>query len=148
MQDRNKFFEMDFKNSKGFTLIELLVAISIISLLSSIVFSALGNARNKAKDAAIKIEVDEFVKLMQLEYDENGNYCNLQEVSMIGPWTNGFLISTSHSCNSLTTGTNPVLKGNYANQAVSVCNSIYNNARSIWAPVAENILGSRFSSFM
>ncbi len=36
---------------KGFTLIELLVVISIISLLSSIVFSSLQDARARARDA-------------------------------------------------------------------------------------------------
>jgi prepilin-type N-terminal cleavage/methylation domain-containing protein len=39
---------------KGFTLIELLVVISIISLLSSIVLSALNNSREKARLAAGK----------------------------------------------------------------------------------------------
>ena len=37
----------------GFTLIELLVVISIISLLSSVVFASLNDARKKAQDAKI-----------------------------------------------------------------------------------------------
>jgi prepilin-type N-terminal cleavage/methylation domain-containing protein len=41
-------------HKKGFTLIELLVVISIISLLSSIVLSALNNSREKARLAAGK----------------------------------------------------------------------------------------------
>ncbi len=40
------------RRNKGFTLIELLVVISIISLLSSIVFASLNTARDKAKVAA------------------------------------------------------------------------------------------------
>ncbi|MCX6752614.1 MAG: type II secretion system protein [Candidatus Nomurabacteria bacterium] len=39
------------KNNKGFTLIELLVVVAIISLLSSIVFASLNNARGKGRDA-------------------------------------------------------------------------------------------------
>jgi len=45
------FFTKHIK--KGFTLIELLVVISIISLLSSIVFTTLGSTREKAVTASI-----------------------------------------------------------------------------------------------
>ena len=42
----------NIKSKRGFTLIELLVVISIISLLSSIVYAFLSNARNSANIAA------------------------------------------------------------------------------------------------
>lgn len=51
---------------KAFTLIELLVVISIISLLSSIVYSATGEARNKAQDAAAKQEVKNVTSALSL----------------------------------------------------------------------------------
>jgi prepilin-type N-terminal cleavage/methylation domain-containing protein len=41
----------------GFTLIELMVVVSIISVLSTIVLTALGNARKKASDSKINQEL-------------------------------------------------------------------------------------------
>ena len=57
---------------KGFTLIELLVVISIISLLSSIVFASLNNARDRGRDAALVSEMTQFSRAMAL-YRLNNN---------------------------------------------------------------------------
>ncbi len=59
---------------KGFTLIELMVVISIIGLMSSIVLSALNDARAKARDAQRIQSLKEIQKALILYYDANGQY--------------------------------------------------------------------------
>lgn len=68
--------------TKGFTLIELLVVISIIGLLSSIVFASLNSARIKARDARRIADIKQIQMALDLYYDQNNTYpvsgnCNL-----------------------------------------------------------------------
>ena len=58
----------------GFTLIELLVVISIISLLSSVVFSSLSDARVKARDVVRKSDFSEIQKALELYHLDHGGY--------------------------------------------------------------------------
>lgn len=62
------------KTKKGFTLIELLVVISIISLLSSVVYSTVGVARTKARDAQRIIELGQVQKALALYFEKYGTY--------------------------------------------------------------------------
>lgn len=59
---------------QGFTLIELLVVISIIALLSSIVFSALSTARKKARDAARLANANQIVRALELYSSNSPSY--------------------------------------------------------------------------
>lgn len=59
---------------EGFTLIELLVVISVISLLASITFSMLGDARLKARDASRIADMHEFQTALQMYYNTYGEY--------------------------------------------------------------------------
>ena len=50
----------------GFTLIELLIVVSIISLLSSMVFAALGTARTRGRDAQRIRNIEEIHTAIEL----------------------------------------------------------------------------------
>ena len=58
----------------GFTLIELLVVVSIISLLSSMTFSYLGNAREKGRDTEKIKALSEIRKALQMYVTEKGYF--------------------------------------------------------------------------
>ena len=60
------------KFKKGFTLIELLVVVSIISLLTSMSFSYLGEARQKGRDTEKMRALSEVRKALQMYSTEKG----------------------------------------------------------------------------
>lgn len=76
---------------KGFTLIELLVVISIISLLSSVVFSSLGSARLRAKNIASIQQLKQIQTALEIYYTNHGQYPPSQSSPGWGPslgmWT-------------------------------------------------------------
>ena len=64
------------RRKKGFTLIELLVVISIISLLSSVVFASVNSARAKARTAKARADLNEFRKAITLLEDDTAQSPN------------------------------------------------------------------------
>jgi prepilin-type N-terminal cleavage/methylation domain-containing protein len=60
---------------KGFTLVELLVVISIIGLLSSIVYASVNSSRVRARDVRRVVDVRQIEKAVQLyAADHGGDY--------------------------------------------------------------------------
>lgn len=107
--------------SRGFTLIELLVVIAVIGVLAAVVMGSLRSARNKAKDAALRVSIKEFQKLIELDYSETGSYSNFQTSSSV--WYPVTSCSTAFS-------------GNYATQGRAICNDIAAKA-SDWFGVSQ-----------
>lgn len=88
------------KNNRGFTLIELLVVISVISLLSSIVFSALSNARAKARDAQRVSEVKQIQNALELYRAQNGGF-PLSTTLNAGAVCGSTVVAMSAWCNDI-----------------------------------------------
>ncbi len=62
------------KNHKGFTLIELLVVIAIIAILSTLAVVALGNARQKSRDAKRLADLKQIQTALELYYLDQAKY--------------------------------------------------------------------------
>jgi general secretion pathway protein G len=56
---------------RGFTLIELLVVIAIIGILSSLIFTNLVSARERARDARRKADLEAIGQSLRLYYNDN-----------------------------------------------------------------------------
>lgn len=64
-------------SSKGFTLIELMVVIAIIGILSGIVMTSLGTAKNKSKNAAIQSGLGSLRAQAEIYFSDNGTYAGI-----------------------------------------------------------------------
>jgi prepilin-type N-terminal cleavage/methylation domain-containing protein len=69
----------------GFTLIELLLVISIIGLLSSIVFANLRDAREKAQIVSFQEGIRQVLLAIEVYKNDNGGYLSpdIQETDLI-----------------------------------------------------------------
>lgn len=62
------------KRKNGFTLIELLIVIAIVAVLSSLLFANFSGARERARDAKRKGDLDQIKKALRLYYNDNQAY--------------------------------------------------------------------------
>lgn len=85
--------------SRGFTLIELLVVIAIIGMLSSVILGALGNARSKSANAAVKTNMANMRSQIQLVY-ENGPFTNICNTSTITKFSDAASLASQNNTTS------------------------------------------------
>ncbi|HEX8591573.1 MAG TPA: prepilin-type N-terminal cleavage/methylation domain-containing protein [Candidatus Paceibacterota bacterium] len=93
------------RSVRGFTLIELLVVIAIISLLSSVVLGALGQARAKARDARRIADLAQIKTALELYYNDRGYY----PASSCGHDCNGYTYSYTTTWDTLATQLAPYI---------------------------------------
>lgn len=75
---------MRTQGKRGFTLIELLVVIAIIGILSTLAVVALGNARQKARDAKRVSDIKQVQSALDLYATEKGGYPTVDANKTLG----------------------------------------------------------------
>lgn len=87
---------MNYNTRKGFTLIELLVVISIIGLLSTVVFTSVNSARDTARVSHSAAQVREVLKAIALYIDDTGRLppnCRIDCTQTADPFLNSLGIA-------------------------------------------------------
>ncbi len=77
------------KSRKAFTLVELLVVISIIGVLSSVVFASLSSARASARDTKRKAEIKNMITALRVYYNSNNIFPNISYAGACGTAIDG-----------------------------------------------------------
>lgn len=80
---------------KAFTLIELLVAISIIATLTAILLPNFMGARQRARDASKKADLDSLKNGLRLYYNDNQTYPIETEVSDLSGYLADYVPNSS-----------------------------------------------------
>lgn len=95
---------LNFK--KGFTLVELMVTVSIIAILSAIIYASFDQARAQARDKARMSSLKEVQLALEVYKAQNGSYplsgCSASGFAGPGPASSGFT-----ACNNYIPGLVP-----------------------------------------
>ena len=70
--------------AKRFSLFELLLVVAILGLLSTLAIIAIGNAREKARDAARLEDIKEIQAALELSFNDTNKYPEAKEAVILG----------------------------------------------------------------
>jgi len=124
---------------RGFTLVEILVVIGIIGVLSAVLYANFGDARQEAKNKAMRSELKETQLALELYKAQNGNYPPAFDISSTGcsdyDGVNDVSTSKSIAC-----GANPVINGLTPEFIANIPSSAKsaNPACEIWYQVSDD----------
>lgn len=65
---------MQRSTNGGFTILEILIVVAIIGIIAAIVLVALGDSREKSRNAAVISQMYEYQKALELSFSEAGSY--------------------------------------------------------------------------
>lgn len=103
---------LENNKKNGFTLIELLVVISVISLLSSVIFASLNKARSKARDARRISDLHQLSNALALYVDDIKNIPLSNDCgSARTGWIHGACVTNTDSPNDIYIGDKMVSSG-------------------------------------
>lgn len=104
---------LENNKKNGFTLIELLVVISVISLLSSVIFASLNKARSKARDARRISDLHQLSNALALYVNdiENIPLSKNCDGSLRTGWVHGICVTNTTSPDNIFIGDKMVSSG-------------------------------------
>ncbi|MFA6158461.1 MAG: type II secretion system protein [Candidatus Paceibacterota bacterium] len=102
-------YHSEVRLKRGFTLIELLVVISIIALLSSVILSSLGSARDKARDSARIVAISSLRNAINLYQNDNAGDYPVATPNRGDGWAQSSLAPTTFMSNLVTAGYLPTI---------------------------------------
>lgn len=130
---------------RGFTLIEVLVVISIIAILSAILFASFDTAREDSRNKALRSELKEVQLALELYKAQNGEYPPTADQSIGNPCTSsggGVDSANTKGCGSNTIigdpSTGEVIVPEFISELPTHANSVNSNCNIIYKVDSAN----------